>query len=64
MVFTASHASYAQAIVNFLDPEGLYIEQWYAREDCYKSPDGFYVKDLRIIDRKSSNMLLVDNVRD
>ena len=63
MVFTASHASYAKTIVDFLDPERKYIEHWYSRDDCFKAPEGFYVKDLRIIDRKLSNLLLIDNVR-
>ena len=61
MVFTASHACYAKAVVDYLDPEGKYISEWYSREDCLRT-EGFYVKDLRIVDRKLSNILLIDNV--
>ena len=33
----------------------------YFRDSCYKSPEGFYIKDLRVIDRPLDRMLLVDN---
>ena len=62
MVFTASHACYAKAIVDLLDPERKYIQHWFSREYCFKASQGFYVKDLRVIDRKMENILLVDNV--
>ena len=61
MVFTASHASYAKAVIDYLDPDRKYISEWFSREDCCKK-EGFYLKDLRVIDRKLSNMLLIDNV--
>lgn len=61
IVFTASHECYGQVICDFLDPERKWIHHRYYRESCYKTPNG-YIKDLRVIDRPISNMLLVDNV--
>ena len=49
-------------MVEYLDPEGKYIEHYLSREDCFKTQSGFYVKDLRVIDRDLSNVLLIDNV--
>lgn len=37
IVFTASHESYAKAIVDLLDPEHNLISYTYSREDCHKT---------------------------
>jgi CTD small phosphatase-like protein 2 len=38
------------------------ISYRYFRDSCYKTEEGFYVKDLRVIDRDLGKVLLIDNV--
>lgn len=62
-IFTASSPSYAQAIVDFLDPNKAVISGILNRSNCMETKNGFYIKDLRII--KDSNLrstVLVDNL--
>lgn len=61
IVFTASHSCYANAVIDRLDPRGQFISHRLFREHCYHSPQGVYVKDLRIINRPLSQLVLVDN---
>ena len=61
MVFTASHSCYANVVLDYLDPENKYIHHRLYREHCYGTAEGMYVKDLRVIDRPSSELVLVDN---
>jgi CTD small phosphatase-like protein 2 len=61
MIFTASHSCYANEILNFLDPEGDLIQHRLYREHCFISNEGYFVKDLRILDRPLKDVLLVDN---
>ena len=62
-VFTASDASYARTIVNFIDPQRKYISRIIDRRFCCASSKGYVVKDLRIFgkENKVRNILLVDN---
>lgn len=60
MVFTASHSSYANVVIDYLDPSGKYIQHRLYREHCYPT-SGMNVKDLRIINREMSEMVLIDN---
>ena len=61
-VFTASHKSYADAILDFIDPENKLFSFRLYRDSCLKTHDGYYVKDLRIFhDRSLSDMVLIDN---
>jgi CTD small phosphatase-like protein 2 len=62
-VFTASHECYGHVIADYLDPHNRWISHRYFRDSCHKTPNG-YIKDLRVIDRPISNILLIDNVRD
>lgn len=61
IVFTASHSCYANVVLDYLDPEDRYIHHRLFREHCYQTPEGMYCKDLRVIDRDMSEMVLVDN---
>lgn len=61
IVFTASHSCYANVVLNHLDPENKYIAHRLFREHCYPTSEGVYVKDLRVINRDLSQMILVDN---
>ena len=49
-------------IVDYLDPEKKYFAYRFFRESCHRTEEGFYVKDLRVLDRNLDNVLLVDNV--
>ena len=61
-VFTASTSVYADTAINYIDPNGEYIQHRFYRESCVKEAGGIYVKDLRIFKNVSlKDMLLVDN---
>lgn len=61
MVFTASHESYANAVINYLDPKKEFIQHRLFRRHCDYIDEGYYLKDLRILDRDLSRVVLVDN---
>lgn len=61
IIFTASHRFYADRIISFLDPEGVYVSHRVFRDHCFLSKQGVYIKDLRIFNRKMKDILLVDN---
>ena len=50
IIFTASSASYADVILDYLDPEKKLIEHRLYRNHCTLEK-GFYVKDLRVVNR-------------
>ena len=61
-MFTASEKVYADLILNYIDPDKKYFDHRLYRDDCLKSSDGYYIKDLRIIsNRNLKNIVLVDN---
>lgn len=62
-MFTASHKSYADVVLDILDPMNELFEMRLYRESCVRSADGVYVKDLRIFEscRSLSDLVLVDN---
>ena len=61
-VFTASHKSYADAVLDVLDPRQEWIDFRLYREHCVETEDGVYIKDLRVIgNRDLQNVVLVDN---
>lgn len=62
VVFTASHKWYADSILNYIDPEGKYIQHRLYREHCIKSDDNVYIKDLRVFKgRDLKDLIIVDN---
>ena len=61
-MFTASHSCYGNAIINYIDPNDEIFSYRFFREHCHKAEEGYYVKDLRIIDRDLNKVLLIDNV--
>lgn len=61
IVFTASHSCYANVVLDYLDPTGEFIHHRLFREHCYQTPEGMYCKDLRVLDRDMTEMVLVDN---
>lgn len=61
IAFTASEKSYADAILDEIDPDYQYISHRLYREHCVKLQNRVYAKDLSIINRDLSKMILVDN---
>ena len=60
-MFTASHSCYANVVLDHLDPTKELISHRLYREHCHVTSDGVYVKDLRVLPRPMSQLLLVDN---
>jgi len=65
-VYTAGHDWYANAIIDYLDPDGSLIQHRFYRQHCtfieLEGGDGFFVKDLRILQGIDlSQVLIVDN---
>lgn len=59
IVFTASHQSYADAVLDFLDPHHELIQKRLYRDSWYETQEGIYVKDLRIFaNRKLSDLII------
>ena len=61
-VFTASHKFYADAVLDYLDPNNEYISARFYRDSCFVTHDGVFIKDLRIFsNRNIKDMVIVDN---
>lgn len=66
VIFTASHRSYSDAVLNYLDPEDKYFHYRLYRDSCvqYKTNDmNFYVKDLDIFNDNYNlkDIIIIDN---
>ena len=66
VIFTASHRSYSDAVLNYLDPEDQYFHYRLYRDSCvqYKKNDiNFYVKDLDIFkdNYDLKDIIIIDN---
>lgn len=62
VVFTASHQTYADAVLDFIDPEGDLIQKRLYRDSCFETEEGIYIKDLRIFaNRRLEDLIIVDN---
>jgi CTD small phosphatase-like protein 2 len=63
VIFTASAGYYANAIVNYLDPNREFITAVLNRDSCLETKNGFFIKDLRVIgNRDLKNLIIVDNL--
>ena len=60
IIFTASSSSYADVILNYLDPDKKLFSYRLYREHCTLEK-GFYIKDLRVVNRNLSDVVIVDN---
>lgn len=62
VVFTASHKWYADVILDYMDPTGIYFQHRLYRDHCIPTKDNVYIKDLSIFrNRDLKDMILVDN---
>ena len=61
-IFTASLPEYADAVINYLDPDNKYIKFRLYRNNCINVGDLLKVKDLRILKNIDiKNIVLIDN---
>lgn len=62
MIFTASHPSYAEAVIDLLDPENEFLTARLTRDNCYMTNEGIHLKDLRIFKNRNLNdLVIIDN---
>lgn len=62
-IFTASNKFYAEAIVNFLDPNSEIIQGILSRNNCLKTKRENFIKDLSIIkNRNLKDIVLIDDL--
>lgn len=62
VVFTAGKKEYADAVLNFLDPENKFFKFRFYRENCINIKNKVFIKDLRIFsNRKLENIIVLDN---
>lgn len=62
VVFTASHKWYADVILDYIDPERKLIQHRVYRDNCIKTTDNVYIKDLRVFkNRDLKDLIIVDN---
>jgi CTD small phosphatase-like protein 2 len=60
VVWTASQANYANAAIDFLDPDCQFVSHRLHRDHCTFS-HGVHLKDLRRLNRSLEQMVIVDN---
>lgn len=61
VAFTASHESYADVVLDEIDPNREYIKHRLYRKNCIEIHENIYAKDLRILNRELDSMVLIDN---
>lgn len=62
VVFTAGVKEYADAVLNYLDPDEKYFKHRFYRQNCINIGNRVFIKDLRIfVNRKQENIIMVDN---
>lgn len=60
-VWSSGLAEYANKIINSIDPENELFDMRLFREQCYITPKGLFMKDLRMIHRDLDRIIIVDN---
>eukprot|EP01017_Pseudomicrothorax_dubius_P030217 TRINITY_DN3749_c0_g4_i2.p1 TRINITY_DN3749_c0_g4~~TRINITY_DN3749_c0_g4_i2.p1 ORF type:complete len:440 (+),score=112.49 TRINITY_DN3749_c0_g4_i2:44-1363(+) len=63
VVYTAGADYYANAILNHIDPNKVFLSDILSRKNCMETKNGFVIKDLRIIrNRELKDIVIVDNL--
>ena len=60
IIFTASSASYADVVLDYIDPHKRYFSHRLYRQHCTVEK-GYFTKDRRNINRRLEDSVLVDN---
>lgn len=62
-VFTAGTLDYAEPIINYLNTPKKTILGFLHRKNCMETQNGFFIKDLRIIQNRGlKDIIMVDNL--
>ncbi len=61
IVFTSSYKEYADAILDCIDKDRRLIHHRLYREHCVKLAENLYIKDLRVLGRDLTKVIMVDN---
>ena len=62
-VFTAGTFDYAEPIINYLNQPKKTIQGFLHRKNCMQTQNGFFIKDLRIIQNRGlKDIIMVDNL--
>lgn len=62
-VFTAGTLDYAEPIISYLNQKKKTILGLLHRKNCMETQNGFFIKDLRIIQNKElKDIIMVDNL--
>jgi CTD small phosphatase-like protein 2 len=62
-VFTAGTLDYAEPIINYLNTPKKTILGFLHRKNCMETQNGFFIKDLRIIQNRTlKDIVMVDNL--
>lgn len=61
IVYTAGSEDYAKVVLNFLDPHQSIFRYTLFRQHCFQLSPSQFVKDLRILNRDLSRVVLVDD---
>lgn len=61
ILWTSSLKEYANKVVQAFDPELKIFDLILYRENCFQTPQGLFIKDMRILNRNINNCFMVDN---
>lgn len=61
MVFSDGLREVHNRILGKIDPENKYFSFKLYKDHCYMTDQGYFIKDLRVINRPFSSIVLVDN---
>lgn len=62
IIFTASLKEYADLVINSIDPDKKLISGRFYRDDMTKIKDRYFIKDLGVVKKDLSKVLIIDNV--
>jgi import inner membrane translocase subunit TIM50 len=61
VVWASGTSDCSNKIINSIDPENEIFDLRFYREQCYASPTGLFIKDIRMINRDLERCIIVDN---